>query len=126
MNVNADEAAVLGKFCSFLYNYFCLICVGAALHGASLSRQFKTKDIKVQDIGVHDIQASYFAAPTSAQSRARTINTLIFPAGSKVGTKKTLTFKRQEDFSVQLQYKRLVAPYALHYSRLEYDDSRFF
>lgn len=89
MNVNADEAAVLG----------------AALHGASLSRQFKTKDIKVQDVGVHDIQATYFAGTAS-----RTIITGIFPAGSKTGTKKTLTFKRTEDFDVALGYKKPVAP----------------
>ncbi|KAJ6630178.1 Hsp70 protein-domain-containing protein [Mycena sp. CBHHK59/15] len=90
LNVNADEAAVLG----------------AALHGAGLSRQFKTKNIKVTDIGTFDIQASYFA--TSATPR--TITTLIFPAGSKVGTKKTLTFKRKEDFSIYLDYKTPVAP----------------
>ncbi|KAH9477088.1 Hypoxia up-regulated protein 1 [Psilocybe cubensis] len=93
-NVNTDEAAVLG----------------AALHGASLSRQFKTKNIKVSDIGVHDVQVSYFAAPTSSNTRPRSITTLIFPAGSKVGTKKVLTFKRKEDFSLFLDYKNPVAP----------------
>ncbi|KAJ6520608.1 Hsp70 protein-domain-containing protein [Mycena vulgaris] len=90
LNVNADEAAVLG----------------AALHGASLSRQFKTKDIKVTDINVFDIQASYLATA----STPRTITTLIFPAGSKVGTKKTLTFKRKEDFVINFDYKSPVAP----------------
>ncbi|KIM41799.1 hypothetical protein M413DRAFT_18744 [Hebeloma cylindrosporum] len=94
LNVNADEAAVLG----------------AALYGASLSRQFKTKAIKVSDISVHDIQISYFAAATTANSRPRSITTLIFPAGSKVGAKKVLTFKRKEDFSVFLDYKFPVAP----------------
>ncbi|PPQ80345.1 hypothetical protein CVT25_003628 [Psilocybe cyanescens] len=93
-NVNADEAAVLG----------------AALHGASLSRQFKTKNIKVTDICAHDIQVSYFAAPTSSNTRPRSIATLIFPAGSKVGTKKILTFKRKEDFSLFIDYKNPVAP----------------
>ncbi|KAF8889043.1 Hsp70 protein-domain-containing protein [Infundibulicybe gibba] len=94
LNVNADEAAVLG----------------AALHGASLSRQFKTKNIKVTDISVHDVQASYFAAQTTPNTRPRTITTTIFPAGSKVGTKKTLTFKRKEDFSIHLDYKNLIVP----------------
>jgi hypoxia up-regulated 1 len=94
LNVNADEAAVLG----------------AALHGASLSRQFKTKNIKVSDISVHDIQASYFAAPTTSSSRPRSITTLIFPAGSKVGSKKVLTFKRKEDFAIFLDYKSEFAP----------------
>jgi hypoxia up-regulated 1 len=98
LNVNADEAAVLG----------------AALYGAGLSRQFKTKPIKVTDISVHDIQASYFAASSSANSRPRSITTLIFPAGSKVGSKKVLTFKRKEDFSIFLDYKTPVAPYVLH------------
>lgn len=91
-NVNADEAAVLG----------------AALYGASLSRQFKTKNIKVQDIGVYDVQASY-AAATSSNARPRSITTLIFPTGSKLGTKKTLTFKRKEDFTINLDYR---APFA--------------
>ncbi|KAF8154153.1 Hsp70 protein-domain-containing protein [Crassisporium funariophilum] len=94
MNVNADEAAVLG----------------AALHGASLSRQFKTKNIKVSDISIHDIQASYFAAASTPNSRPRSITTVIFPAGSKVGTKKVLTFKRKEDFTIHLDYKNQVAP----------------
>ncbi|KAF7297317.1 hypothetical protein MIND_00965000 [Mycena indigotica] len=85
LNVNADEAAVLG----------------AALHGASLSRQFKTKNIKVSDIGAYDVQVSYLATA----STPRTINTLIFPAGSKVGAKKTLTFKRKEDFVINFDYK---------------------
>jgi len=40
----------------------------------------------------------------------RTINTVIFPIGSKTGTKKTLTFKRTEDFTIKLQYKDAVAP----------------
>jgi len=94
LNVNADEAAVLG----------------AALHGASLSRQFKTKNIKVTDISIHDVQASYFAAATTANARPRSITTLIFPSGSKVGTKKVLTFKRKEDFTIFLDYKTPPAP----------------
>ncbi|KAJ3932120.1 MAG: Hsp70 protein-domain-containing protein [Lentinula lateritia] len=94
LNVNADEAAVLG----------------AALHGASLSRQFKTKDIKLTDILAHDIQASYLAAPAAEGAKTRTITTLIFPAGSKVNSKKTLTFKRKEDFRIHFDYKTPVAP----------------
>ncbi|KAI6037994.1 heat shock protein 70 family [Pisolithus marmoratus] len=91
MNVNADEAAVLG----------------AALYGASLSRQFKTKDIRVTDILPHEVQASYFASAPGS----RTIHSLIFPRGSKHGTKKTLSFnKRKEDFSLWLDYKNEVAP----------------
>ena len=88
-NVNADEAAVLG----------------AALHGAGLSRQFKTKDIRVADVGPYDIQVAYQAEARQPGARPRTINTLVFPAGSKTGTKKTLTFKRTDDFSVKLAYK---------------------
>ncbi|KAJ6524581.1 Hsp70 protein-domain-containing protein [Mycena capillaripes] len=90
LNVNADEAAVLG----------------AALHGAGLSRQFKTKNIKVTDISVYDVQVSYLATA----STPRTITTSIFPAGSKVGSKKTLTFKRKEDFVINFDYKDPVAP----------------
>jgi hypoxia up-regulated 1 len=82
---------------------------GAALHGASLSRQFKTKNIKVSDIGIYDIQASYPAASSTANSRPRTITTLVFPAGSKAGTKKVMTFKRKEDFTIYLDYKDPIA-----------------
>ncbi|KAL4077708.1 heat shock protein 70 family [Scleroderma citrinum] len=90
LNVNADEAAVLG----------------AALYGASLSRQFKTKDIRITDTLIHEIQASYFASTPGS----RTINSHIFPRGSKYGTKKTLSFnKRKEDFSLWLDYKNEVA-----------------
>ncbi|KAF9528746.1 Hsp70 protein-domain-containing protein [Crepidotus variabilis] len=93
-NVNADEAAVLG----------------AALHGASLSRQFKTKAIKLTDISPFDIQATYWAAKGKDNERVRAITTTIFASGSKVGTKKVLTFKRKEDFSIYLDYKDEPAP----------------
>ncbi|KAF9238683.1 heat shock protein 70 family [Melanogaster broomeanus] len=89
LNVNADEAAVLG----------------AALHGASLSRQFKTKDIRISDIATYDIQASYFASSLES----RTIHSSIFPKGTKYGTRKTLSFKRKEDFSVWFDYKDEIA-----------------
>ncbi|KAI0270836.1 HSP70-domain-containing protein [Russula aff. rugulosa BPL654] len=65
MNVNADEAVVLG----------------AALHGATLSRQFRTKNIKLSDISPYDVQ------------------------GSRTGTRKTLTFRRKNDFSLAFSYK---------------------
>ena len=69
-NVNADEAAVLG----------------AGLYGAGLSRQFKTKDIRLTDIAPYDIQVSYIAESKISGSKQGTINTLVFPAGSKAGT----------------------------------------
>ncbi|KAL0578059.1 lumenal Hsp70 protein [Marasmius crinis-equi] len=94
LNVNADEAAVLG----------------AALHGASLSRQFKTKNIQISDITVHDVQASYPASSASGSTQPRVITTLLFPSGSKAGTKKTLTFKRKEDFTINFDYKNEPAP----------------
>ena len=89
VNVNADEAAVLG----------------AGLHGASLSRQFKTKDIKVSDVYMYDIQASYTTEPKEGGS-PKTITSTIFPPNSKTGSKKTLTFKRKDDFSIKLLYKK--------------------
>ena len=94
VNVNADEAAVLG----------------AGLHGASLSRQFKTKDIKVSDVHMYDIQASYTTEPKEGGS-SKTITTTIFPPGSKTGSKKTLTFKRRDDFSIKLLYKKTPSVY---------------
>ncbi|CCM00707.1 uncharacterized protein FIBRA_02747 [Fibroporia radiculosa] len=90
MNVNADEAAVLG----------------AALHGAALSRQFKTKDIKVTDIGAYDVQVSYPAEPKKPSAKPRTISTLVFPSGSKTGSKKTMTLKRSDDFSLKVAYRQ--------------------
>jgi hypoxia up-regulated 1 len=111
LNVNADEATVLGKLILHLLNQITnKQNSGAALHGASLSRQFKTKNIKVTDIGIHDIQASYPATLTTANPRPRSITTLVFAAGSKVGTKKVMTFKRKEDFTIYLDYKTSVAP----------------
>ncbi|RXW20133.1 hypothetical protein EST38_g5719 [Candolleomyces aberdarensis] len=93
-NVNADESAVLG----------------AALHGAGLSRQFKTKNIQVQDTIAYDVQATYFAAGTTDVSRPRSISSNIFPAGSKVGAKKTMTFKRKDDFTIFFDYKQAPVP----------------
>lgn len=89
VNVNADEAAVLG----------------AGLYGAGLSRQFKTKDIKVSDVYMYDIQASYTTVPKDGGS-PKTITSTIFPPSSKTGSKKTLTFKRKNDFSIKLLYKK--------------------
>jgi hypoxia up-regulated 1 len=74
---------------------------------------------------VHNIQASYFAPPTSPQAMIRTINTVIFPTGSKTGTKKTLTFKRTEDFSIKLQYKNAVSPWVLTCHILQYQQTNF-
>lgn len=97
MNVNADEAAVLG----------------AALHGASLSRQFRTKQIKLIDVLPYDVQVAYEAETkaTGAGVRPRTIHSTAFPAGSKTGTRKTLSFKRHGDFNLAFQYKEPVSPY---------------
>jgi molecular chaperone DnaK (HSP70) len=93
-NVNADEAAVLG----------------AALHGASLSRQFKTKDMKVTDVCPYEIQVSYPSEPKEG-SKPRTIQTVVFPLNSKTGSKKVVTFKRKEDFTISLGYKKIPTPY---------------
>ncbi|TCD68568.1 lumenal Hsp70 protein [Steccherinum ochraceum] len=93
-NVNADEAAVLG----------------GALYGAALSRQFKTKAIRVADINTYDVQVSYQAEAKNEAAKPRTINTVVFPAGSKVGSRKTLTFKRKDDFAIRLNYKGQTVP----------------
>ena len=96
VSVNADESAVLG----------------AALYGASISPQFRTKDIKVQDIVPYDIQVSYLSQPkviegeqTQVPLMPRTIHATVFPAGSKTGAKKTMTFKRKDDFNITMSYK---------------------
>ncbi|KAH9031931.1 heat shock protein 70 family [Lactarius pseudohatsudake] len=92
MNVNSDEAAVLG----------------AALHGASLSRQFRTKNIKLSDIAPYDVQVSYLAEHKSVDApgvRPRTITSTAFAKGSRTGTRKTVTFRRKSDFSLAFSYK---------------------
>ena len=91
MNVNSDEAAVLG----------------AALHGASLTRQFRTKNIKLSDIAPYDIQVSYLAETkhTDAPGAPRTITSTAFARGSRTGTRKTVTFRRKNDFSLAFSYK---------------------
>ena len=71
-HVNADEAADLG----------------AGLYGAGLSRQFKTKDIRLTDITPYDIRVSYIAESKISGGKRRIINTLVFPADSKVGHEK--------------------------------------
>ncbi|KAG9101171.1 lumenal Hsp70 protein [Ceratobasidium sp. 392] len=90
-NVNADEAAVLGT----------------AFYGASLSKQYKTKAIKVTDAVARDVVLSYVAEGKGKDGGPRTINTLVFPARSATGVKKTLTLKRKVDFEVTLASKVL-------------------
>lgn len=103
--------------------HYLMYRVGAAFYGASISSQFKTKSIKVQDMTPYDVQVSYIAeSKLSGMSvfvkariifecisilavSPRTISTLVFPAGSKYGSKKTLTLKRKEDFTLTLSYK---------------------
>lgn len=62
------------------------------------------------DITPYDIQVSYNSEAKSDTSKTRTINTLVFPTGSKHGSKKTLTFKRKDDFTLQLSYKTPPVP----------------
>lgn len=91
MNVNSDEASVLG----------------AALHGVTLSGQFRSKNIKLSDIAPYDVQVSYLAETksTDAPGAPRTITSIAFAKGSRTGTRKTVTFKRKNDFSLTFSYK---------------------
>ncbi|KAI8098795.1 heat shock protein 70 family [Halteromyces radiatus] len=82
-NVNADEAAVLG----------------AAFHGASLSNQFRlTKDIKIKDITSFPIEVTYDT------DSGDTVDTVLFKEFDALNARKTMTFKRLEDFEFKLQY----------------------
>jgi len=87
-SVDADEAAVLG----------------AGLYGASLSPQFKTKGVDVSDIYMYDVMVSY---PTQHKDKSPNTFTTIFPPGSKTGSKKTLTIKNEDDFSIGLLYRKI-------------------
>lgn len=71
-NVNADEAAVLG----------------AAYYGAALSRQFKMKAIEVIERSVRD---------TTVEPAGE----ILFPVGTALGTKKTLSFAAKDDFTLE-------------------------
>ncbi|CAE6459280.1 unnamed protein product [Rhizoctonia solani] len=90
-NVNADEACVLGT----------------AFYGASLSRQFRTKPIKVQDAVVREVFLSYTAENKGKDGNPRTITNVVFPVRSATGVKKTLTFKRKQDFDVVVGFKEI-------------------
>ena len=83
---------------------------GALLHGAGLSRKFKTKHIKVADITAHDIQASYLAVLKSVSAKLQTMSTLIVPVGTIVSSEKMLMFKLKEDFAHSMGYKPAVSP----------------
>ncbi|KAI5474325.1 protein of heat shock protein Hsp70 family [Pseudohyphozyma bogoriensis] len=84
-NVNADEAAVMG----------------AALYGAGITRGFRTKDIRVQDVTPFSIDVAYEADKTDEETDARIVSTHLFDRLAKTGVKKTLTFKKTSDFSLQ-------------------------
>lgn len=79
-----------------------------------MSRQFRTKDIKVTDIAPYDIEVSYTTQPKAVEGEdeaqaalkaPKTLHNLIFPAGSKTGGKKVMTFRRKDDFVVTMAYK---------------------
>lgn len=103
---------------------------GAALYGAGVTRGFRTKDIRVQDVTPYAIDVSYDAdKATEGESQCpvyraahpslhadiswdvldaetRTITTHLFPAMSKLGVKKTLTFKKSGDFAIHFAYRK--------------------
>ena len=91
MDVNSDKAAVLG----------------VAPHGASLSRHFCTKNIKLSDVALYDVWVSYLAEAknTDAPGAPRTITSTAFARVSRAGTRKMVTFRRKNDFSLAFSYK---------------------
>lgn len=84
-NLNADEAAVMG----------------AALYGARLSRQYKTKDIRLTGLNPYAIDVAYAADSTGS----RVITSTLFPANSKLGVQKTMTLKKTADFELSFKDK---------------------
>ncbi|BGP43196.1 lumenal Hsp70 protein [Rhodotorula kratochvilovae] len=87
-NVNADEAAVLG----------------AALYGASSVPGFRTKDIRLVDVTPFAVDVAYEAEKGTSESDPRIITTHLFPAFTKLPTRKTLTLRRTTDFTLDLSY----------------------
>lgn len=105
-NLNADEAAVMG----------------AALFGAGLSKQFRTKEIRLSGLSPYAMQIACASRKSSCGSSIRplahrlltcrssapesqAIASTIFPANTKLGVLKTMTLKRESDFSVHFNYK---------------------
>lgn len=84
-NLNADEAAVMG----------------AALYGAALSRQYRTKDIRLTGLNPYAVDVAYPADSAGA----RTITSTLFPANSKLGVQKTMTLRKTEDFDLVFKDK---------------------
>lgn len=78
-NVNADEGAVLG----------------AAYYGAALSRQFKMKKLEVKENSIRDIR--YYSENDTGAAKP------LFPRGTALGTKKTLSFPATGDFTLQFE-----------------------
>ncbi|GAA5940238.1 hypothetical protein JCM3775_004408 [Rhodotorula graminis] len=95
-NVNADEAGVLG----------------AALYGASSVPGFRTKDIRVVDVTPFAVDVAYEAEKGSADGEPRIITTHLFPAHTKLPSRKTLTLRRTTDFSLDLSYPSSSLPAA--------------
>lgn len=78
-NVNADEGAVLG----------------AAYYGAALSRQFKMKKLEVKENSIRDIR--YYSENDTGATKT------LFPRGTALGTKKTLSFPATGDFTLHFE-----------------------
>lgn len=93
--------------------------MGAALYGAGLSRQFKTKDVRLQGVApyaievAHEIDAKGSGASSLFEREhelktdaepAKQVKTSIFPANARAGVKKTLNMKKLVDFSVLFRY----------------------
>ena len=83
---------------------------GAALYGAGISRQFKTKDIRITDMAPYDILVAHPAPAKADGAKPRVLNALIFATGSPYPKKKTLTLKNKEDITLQLHYRNPPAP----------------
>jgi hypoxia up-regulated 1 len=75
-NVNADEGAVLG----------------AAYYGAALSRQFKMKKLEVKELSMRE----YTYSKVGDESKPK----VLFPIGTPLGTKRTLTFPAFGDIAL--------------------------
>ncbi|KAI8907250.1 heat shock protein 70 family [Gorgonomyces haynaldii] len=83
-NVDGDEAAVLG----------------AVLHCASLSSQFKLgTSFRIKDLNLNPVTVSY-----GTETKDKPIKTELFTDKSVLGSKKIMTFKRTTDFEVSVGY----------------------
>lgn len=107
-----------GKELSYTMNAEESVCRGAALQAAILSPLYKVRDFKVEDTSSFGINVAWMGSSDDAKASEAEADgdanmaaadgewktATLFPAGSTMGTIKTLTFMRKGPFEMKAQY----------------------